>query len=303
MPTSNQHTSTTHIRFISYACAIATGFIVIMFGAMIVYAERLTQFGLVGHVWLAITWVFAFISSAVLFAAFKSYAKYSGDILGGKVTLGGPGALLVTLIAMGHQFAPTPNADFDFTVYLQFENSTLDTQHASDLQRRGELRLTLGADPRKSRVGADAEARFINIPASFIGQTVTVQWADSFPYQLASPHTEVTLTGEYAYIPVTIATTSIQGEISTHAFIDADTLRTSHTPQALTPVANVTVSVRTANKRYQATTDAQGYFSLSLPANLSDTERELLIFADGYQQQRIPFVFNSSPLRIALQRL
>ena len=108
-------------QLVIFICCIAMLIALFAFGVLIANAEALVALGLVGQVWYVVVLMLGLGSSAALFFAFKSYATYSGNMMAGKLQLGGPAVLMLIVTWSGFQFAPVPSSqtDFDFTLLLK----------------------------------------------------------------------------------------------------------------------------------------------------------------------------------------
>lgn len=265
------------------ALGIAILFLVVALALTIVFisnAPYLVTWGMVGFVWYLILLFVAACCAISLFYLFDCYADYSGKVMGGTLKMGGPIVFLMVIVFTGIKYAPQATTDFDFTIFLE------DQQGNSPVLNQGTITLTLGADKRTEQVGSKGEVRFINIPAGFRNQPAKVSVQNIHPWALQTPAlqttvAEVTLAGESHTLVIQVKTDIIQGEV-----LDEE----------LKPVAGAQVRVL----EHSVSADENGVFSLSLPASLSTSQRELVISARGYQPRRLRFEFNSGGIQVVL---
>lgn len=259
---------------------------------MLANATALVTLGLTGHIWY-ITLLLLGLSAAIsLFYLFKSYARYSGKVFGGKLELGGPGVLMLTVVGFGFWLVPQPGGAFNMTVFVEHHDSGLPfigNIHDSARARANNnssptpmLMLDIGADRRQEAIGAKGEVHFLNIPEAFRGQQVAVKLSQSATYQLPPGSQTITLNGAATTLKVQAKQLTLRGEI--------------HGPDGK-PIANARVQVQ-AQTVYS---DNMGHFSLSLPANLPITERHIIADASGFNSWRGSFVLGGNRLIIQLQ--
>ena len=244
---------------------------------MIWKAELLVRMGLVGYLWYVLLLLVGLAAAVFLFSLFKSYARYSGNVLNGNLKFGGPGVLMLLIILLGFSLVPAPTAKFDFTVFLHGEAGR------QSLILRGHpafLLLDFGADRRREALGDKGEVRFVGIPADQLGRRVPVA-LEADGYELVESNAQVTLDTEAVYVAVRPKSLKLSGEV-----FDA----------AGRPLPGAQVALAS----HAAKTDANGRFSIALPSNLPDAERTLTITADGYQVWRNDITPGGNPLVVHL---
>jgi hypothetical protein len=115
-------------------------------------------------------------AAAFLFGAMSSIASYQGNVMDGRLRLGGPVIIFVLVIIGGFRLMPDTSS-FDITVFVH----GLRGQHDIVLKNTGEVMIDLGGDRRTEKIGAKGEASFHSIPANFRNQPVSISViADGF---------------------------------------------------------------------------------------------------------------------------
>jgi len=179
-----------------------------LMAVMLLEAEMLVRLGILGNLWFMLLLLLGVTAAVCLFALFKSYARYSGTVLGGNVELGGPAVLMVLVIVLGFWLVPRPVAQFDLTVFLHGEAG----RNAVVLRNRGTLSLDFGADRRREAIGDKGEVRFVGIPADLRGERVPII-LDAEGYELVNPDASVKLDTKAAYVAVRPKTLHLSGEV------------------------------------------------------------------------------------------
>lgn len=241
-------------------------------------ASDLVALGLVGYVWYVLLILLGLAAAISLFYLFKSYARYSGKVFGGKLELGGPGVLMLTVVGLGFWLVPQPNTMFNITLYVEHQHSGLPLL----LNPAPQLSLDLGADHRQESIGRKGEVHFVNIPAHFQGQTVAVKLIGATEHQLLTSDRSAVLTGQSVTLKVQAKTVELQGTV-------------------LNPSGQAIANANIQIQKQQVKTNQQGQFSLLLPANLTISQRHINASANGFEPWRGSFVLGSNPLMIQLQ--
>jgi hypothetical protein len=151
-------------------CALAT----VLF---VIFAQRITQYGLGQSIYYLILVVLGLLAAGFLFGALHSYGKYKGKLLSGTLELGGPAVIVVVIILLGLIYA-SPISTFSLVVRPHGPAGE------TEVLRSGTVTLFLGTNPRTEQVGINGQAQFNEIPASFLGTKVKVV-TDIPGYQLA----------------------------------------------------------------------------------------------------------------------
>jgi hypothetical protein len=148
---------------------------------MIWKGDQLVAWGLTGNLYFLVLVPMALCVAGFLFGVLHSYARYSGNQLGGVLELGGPivGAALVVI--GGFWLVPSV-ATFPLTVYVQGEGGPSEVV----LKNSGSVVLDLGGDRRRQPIGEEGQAYFPSIPATFRNQEVPI-WVESDAYALNNP--------------------------------------------------------------------------------------------------------------------
>jgi hypothetical protein len=225
-------------------------------------AQMLVGLGLTGHVWYVLLLLLGLAAAIIVFSFFKSYARYTGKVLGGTLELGGPVVVMLVVIVLGFYLVPAPAQKFDVTVFLHGETGN----QAVALRNSGKLSLGLGADKRIESVGDKGEVRFSSIPANMRGQEVEVALVDD-KYELVDPKLKIRLNQEVFYAAVRPKRLRLSGYVS---------------DERGRPLAQARASIA----GNAATTDQDGRFEIVLPADLPDGDRTVTIAARGYETWR-----------------
>jgi hypothetical protein len=215
-------------------------------------------------------------AAATVFSLFKSYARYTGKVLGGTLELGGPIVVTLLVIVLGFYLVPAPLQQFEVTVFLHGEAGD---EHVL-VRNSGKLSLGLGADKRSESVGDKGEVRFPGVPANMRGQDVGLALVDD-RYELADSQLKIRLNRDVFYVAVRAKRLLLAGHVSD------DHGR---------PLANARAIIAGAD----ATTNKDGRFEIMLPADLPEGERTIMIVAPGYETWRAQVVPGGSPLQASL---
>lgn len=236
----------------------------------------LVGIGLTGHVWYVLLLLLGVAAAVTVFSLFKSYARYTGKVLGGTLDLGGPVVVMLLVIVLGFYLVPAPAQKFDVTVFLHGETGN----QAVVLRNSGKLSMGLGADKRIESVGDKGEVRYSSIPASMRGQEVELGLVDD-NYELVDPRLKIRLNQEAFYAAVRPKRLRLAGYVS---------------DERGRPVAQARASIA----GNAATTDPDGRFEIMLPADLPEGERTVTITAHGYETWRSQASPGGNPLQVQL---
>lgn len=256
------------------AVALAAGLGLLL--VMLLNAEMLVGLGLVGHLWYVLLLMVGLAAAVTVFSLFRSYARFSGKVLGGTLEIGGPVLAILAVVTLGLRLVEPPSAQFDFTVFLNGSSG----KHAADLRNSGKLFIDLGADRRTEAIGDKGEVRFVGIPANMRGRRVPLA-LDADKYELVDGSREVQLDPPAAYANVQPKQLGLSGDI-----LDAEGR----------PLAEARVAVA----GYATTTDRNGRFELRLPADLPEGDRTLTISVAGYETWRGQSTPGGNRLRVQL---
>lgn len=254
------------------AGAVGLGLLLLMLGN----APMLVRLGLTGYVWYVLLILLGLAASISVFALFKSYARYSGRMLGGTLELGGPTVVMFLVVILGFRYVPAPLQRFDVTVFLHGEAG----HQAVVLRNSGRLSLDLGADRRMESVGDKGEVRFVGIPADWRDRKASLA-LEADKYELANPDAEIALSQEAFYVAVRPKQVRLTGSVS---------------DEQGRPIARARASIA----GHAATANEDGRFEIALPADLPEAERTLTIAAPGYEPWRAQAVPGGNPLQVRL---
>ncbi len=162
---------------ISFAAFLCCGGVLLL---LIVFADKLSQYGMLQQVYYLILVLMGVTAAGFLFGVLQSSATYVGKLLGGTLRLSGSivGAALV--VVGGYYFIPRATF-FPLTVYVHGESGPQDIV----LRNTGRVFLKLGPAISSESIGENGQAVFPRIPADFRGQQVP-GWVESDDYEAAN---------------------------------------------------------------------------------------------------------------------
>jgi hypothetical protein len=251
------------------------GFLILV-GLLLWKVDKLAALGLTGNFYYLILVPLGLTASGFLFGALRSYAKYNGRQLGGKLEIGGPAVIFLLVIILGKLFSPSVN--FPITVYVHGSAGPQDLI----LKGMGYVLLDLGGDRRREAIGEKGQAFFPEIPPSFRGQRVHVL-LDAPGYELANPGQQPSLDGASLYLEVRKKPGHVAGRVQ---------------DEEGEPLSGV--NIRVANST--ATTDPYGHFDIALAATEPQERLSLQAVAPGYLQWNNEVIPNANDIVITLNR-
>jgi hypothetical protein len=192
-------------------------------------------------------------------------------------------AFLLVLFGFGFvAWKSDVNATFPLTVYVHGEHGPQDLP----LRKSGKVVLRLGLEPRSEPIGADGEAFFPAVPATFRNQPVPI-WVESDDFEIVqdSPHT---LTPPSTDITVHKKSGKVSGRIEK----DTGTGTFVPIPGAEIRIAGVTVNAGPA-----------GEFEVTIPGDRMQPQLDIDVSAPGYTPAHTKVVPNSNPAVITLARV
>jgi hypothetical protein len=220
-------------------------------------AEKLVRLGLVGNLYYIVLVPLGLSVATFLFGILRSYAVYTGKVVGGNLELGGPIVGFLLVVILGFVLVPDPSP-FAVTIFVHGEAGKQELL----LRNRGAVLLDLGADRRRELIGDRGQAYFAGIPSTFRGQDVRVL-IDAEGYELINAEATVKLEGPSVYLPVRTKAVTVTGYVKTTEG---------------QPVATATVSVAGQSVK----TDTSGFFRLSVPGVVANENTSLHVDAPGY---------------------
>ena len=252
-------------------------FFLLLLALLLWKAERLVALGITGNLYYVVLVPLGLSAAAFLFGALRSYAQYRGKQFGGVLELGGPVVLFLLVLILGF-WLPKPASNFPLTVYVYGPGGP----HDLILRGSGYVMLDIGGERKKRPVGNDGEAVFSEIPANFRGQEVPIA-LDADGYELVDAHQKAELTQDNVYVEVRKKPGRIRG------YVHDDKGR---------PLAKVSIEVA----GLAASTDAVGYFDLTIPGDRLRPSLTLNAVASGFAPWSDAVVPNSNDVSIALHR-
>lgn len=174
---------------------------------LLTQAERIVRLGLEGRAFYIALVPLGLSAAGFLFGVLRSYGRYRGAPLGGKLELGGPVVAFVLTVLFGLLLVPdvTP---FALTVYVHGSGSV----HELPLHNEGAVLLDLGPDRRQAPISAKGEAYFAGIPASFRGQKVPVA-VEADGFEVISSSVRKTLDPRGIYIEIRRRSVVFRGQV------------------------------------------------------------------------------------------
>ena len=152
--------------------------------------EKLTALGLFQPLYYLILVPMAVGFAYSLSGSRRSSAAYEGELLGGKLKLGGPVVVAALIVVGGYVFIPKATT-FPLTVFVHGPEGPQDVV----LRNSGHVVLQLGPDVRKEAIGENGQAYFPAIPANFRSQEVAA-FVESDNYSSVDPGVKRRLGGE-----------------------------------------------------------------------------------------------------------
>lgn len=259
---------------LSLACFLC-GMVVL--ALMLWKVELLVSLGLIGNLYYIVLLPLSLAASGFLFAVLRSYAVYTGKVLGGTLELGGPIVAAVGVVIAGF-WLPKPAEAFSVTVLVHGEAGP----HDLVLRNIGVVWMTLGPDPRQERIGDKGQADFKNLPASFRGQEVPVS-VEAEGFEIVRPSEKYRLSGTSIDVTVRRKTARLAGRVQ---------------DEAGKPVLDAVVSVAGTSVK----TDATGYFELIVSGDHLKPELSVQVDAAGCATRRTMAVPGANDLVVTLNR-
>ena len=261
-----------HLIVAGACAAISLALLLLMLYA----APTLAAFGLTGNLWYVLLLALGLCVAVLVFSLFRSWASYSGNVLSGKVEIGGPAVVMLLVVILGF-WLPPPTAALDLTVFLQTEGAPTNAFASS-----GRVTLDLGADRRTESVGDKGEVRFMGVPPNLRGSTVPVA-LESDKLELTHPKARIALNGQPQYLQVRAKKLRFEGNLFDE--------RNQPVPNARVVLAGQT-----------ATTDADGRFEMPVPADLPEADKVAAISAEGFEPQRVTVEPGGNRMQLKLAR-
>lgn len=250
----------------------------LLLGLMLYQAETLLRLGLIGNLWYLMLLAMGLAVAVFLFLGFKSYSTYTGKVLDGTLTLGGPAVLMLVVVWLGLKLVEPPPARFDLTVFVHGEAGP----QAMIVRNRGALLLDLGADRRRETIGDKGEVRFVGIPTDQRGRTVPVA-LDAEGYELVDPKAQMKLSTETAYLAVRPASVVLSGRVQDEN-------------------GKAVSNARLQLSSYTTQSNEDGWFSFKVPSDLPQTERILYVTAPGFEPSHVQATPGGNQITVKLSK-
>jgi hypothetical protein len=257
-------------------------FVALVFGCLLLsfliwHGDRIVALGLTGRLYYIALLPLALSVSTILFGILRSVGKYSGQVFGGRLELGGSAVGFFLVIILGFQL-PQPAQNFSLTVITHGEKGNTDMV----LRSSGSLVLDTGGQRRTAPIGPNGDAVFLEIPANMRGQKASLG-LDSEDFDVADPKVELTLSPTTVYVEIHRKV----GRLAGHVYGSGDQ-----------PLPGVTISV--GNLR--ATSDDQGFFEMQITGEDANRDVTLVATKPGYRTWTGLETLNSNDVTIPLEK-
>jgi hypothetical protein len=250
----------------------------IVLSIMLGQAEKLVRLGLAGNLYYIVLLPLGVSLATALFGGMRSYARFTGRPQSGRVELRGPVVVALLVPVLGFVLIRNPTIPFAMTVFVHGSAS----RNEIVLRNQGAVLLDLGGDRRKEAIGEKGQAYFPGIPANFRGQVVSVL-LEAEGYELATSATSMRLDSESAYLAVRPKAFDLVGFVTT---VD------------MRQISGASVTVED-----QATsTNASGYFRLTLRRDVAMRELEMHVSAPGFAPWRGRIIPGANPISVLLDK-
>lgn len=165
--------------------------------------------------------------------------------------------------------------------YFEMSVQVKDEATHQALRQTGELILQIGAEKRHARI-QQGEAHFTGIPLALQGSRVPVT-LEVLGYNLDKTSSQVLLGTETATLVAQAIALHLSGQVQ---------------DGQQQPVAGAKIDL----DRYHTQTDENGWFALTIPANLLEHPQNLRVTAMGFQPYHIPAISDERPQTLILKR-
>jgi hypothetical protein len=257
------------ISVISFLCGVG------VLGLMIWKADLLARLGLTGILFYIALLPMGLAAAGFLFGVVRSYARYSGKQLGGMLKLGGPIVAFLLVIILGFVLVK-PATTFPLTVYVHGEGGPQDLV----LRNSGDVLLDLGLDRRRQPIGAEGQAYFPAIPATFRDQEVPIG-VQSEGFEVSDPKKKYRLDGGSIYLMVNKRAGHLSGRVE---------------DDNGNPISGATIHVAGLS----TISDSVGHFEFVIPGDRLKPQLDLQASADGYGLKHYQVVPDANDLFVQL---
>ncbi len=255
----NRHLDNKMLSPLAYA-VISLVAIAVGIGVLFLYvskADYLIALGIGMNVFYVLLIPLGLSAAAFLFGAMSSIALYQGNVMDGRLRLGGPVVVFVLVIIMGFKLVPQETLPFAVTVFVRGPNM--------EQKIEGEMRIDLGGDPRVKEIGKNGNAYFMGIPAMYRGKDVTIT-VNAKGYKMADPGKTYMLKSQGIYVDV-VRDDSLAKVFGTVRSSDGDFLK----------------DVKIQIWGLQTLSKENGYFELDIPPEKQRKKQKLLAWHDRYE--------------------
>jgi hypothetical protein len=242
----------------------------------ILFAPRLAAQGIDKTVYYVLLIPFGLCAAAFLFGAMRSFARYKGKVLGGKLEITGPAVVFFLVIILGFTLPPEPKP-FDFTIFVR------DGAGKTVLKDEGSIQITLDNDPRKERIDRFGAADFKGIPPKFMNREIPVELiVKGWRFAAGKISTNIKLTGN-------------SGTLA----IERDDSLARLTGTVTDGRGNFIAGARIVIEDLVTITDQNGWFKLEIPPDRQKEKQLLSVQKDGYQSY-MDYTYPANPTRLVI---
>lgn len=246
-------------------------------GVLIWKPDKLTAYGLTGNFYYFALVPLGLSAAVLLFGVLRSKAYWKGTVYGGVLELGGPVVLFLLVQILGFYLVQNAST-FPLTVYVHGEAGP----HEVVLKNSGRVVMRLGLEPRSEPIGADGQAFFPVIPASFRNQSVPV-WVESDEFESGGDTKTLTVPS----IDLTVRRKG--GKVSGRIEEDKDTF--IPIPGAQIRIADLMVKAGPG-----------GEFEMTIPGDHMQSQIDIDVSASGFLPVHTTVIPNSNPAVIKMAR-
>jgi hypothetical protein len=258
------------IALVSFLCGIGVLFL------MLWKAEALTKLGLIGNLYYIVLLPLGLCAAVFLFGVVRSFARYTGTQLGGKLELGGPIVAAALVVVGGFFFVRTPST-FPLTVYVHGKNDRNDVV----LKNSGRVFIDLDGDRRSEPIEENGQAIFPAIPSQFRGREIPI-WVDAEGFESTVANQKAQVHGANLYVPVQKKSGQVSGTVQ---------------DQNGNPIANAHLSLAGLSRQ----SDAAGHFEFVIPGEKLEREMDLQAVAPGHKAGKYKVVPGGNDVTVTLQ--
>ena len=150
-----------------YISGAASLFFLVLAILMILFAPNITGMGITKSIYYIVLIPVGLTSAAFLFGALRSSAKYSGQSSYGSIELTGPVVIFCLVVVGGFYFA-SPESEFLLTIRTNV------VDEPEKILSHGSLILDIGDQRIDKQLSENGEVSFAGVPSRYLGKSVTI---------------------------------------------------------------------------------------------------------------------------------